>query len=611
MEPADLQPKTEEEQLELFEQFYGAFEKAKQQTSEIEFFCQIAGTTIRLCFAGPALVPHVRPALEHLRTAPVDAPDLTLCLWDSASTGIPGPPPICRHAAFTDRGDIWGFYSDRIKTAFHWSDYSVNILDQKSKIGVYWVEDAGMQPYWATSAPVRTLLHWHFERHGCQLVHGAAVATEDGAVLIAGKGGAGKSTTALSCLNAGFDYLGDDYVVIRGGDNPTVWSLYCTARLVPDDVVRFPRFRELVSNAEKLDEEKAVIYLHPSFADQIKPEMKLKAILTPCFRDGTETTITDASPLSLRQALCFTTMCQLPYVGRHTFEFFDQLCTSLPGYILELGADVEGIPPAVSSLLHQVDTPVPKQKARPTPRAVSQKPLISVVIPVYNRKDFIEDALNNILSQNYPAIEIIVVDDGSTDGTEAVVRQFPFDIRFFRQKNEGPGPARNRGIKDTTGELIAFLDSDDLWPENNLEMLVNEMVQDPQLDVVHGYAQVMEYSTEDRDYEFRGSPKDVFDFFLGAGLYRKRVFTEVGLFDPELRYSEDVDWYNRAQELGKKLRRIDAVTLFVRRHPGNMTRGRTLVELNMLRAFKKQRDRLRLTNSKPPFRQNGKVIREA
>jgi GT2 family glycosyltransferase len=121
----------------------------------------------------------------------------------------------------------------------------------------------------------------------------------------------------------------------------------------------------------------------------------------------------------------------------------------------------------------------------------------------------------------------------------------------------------------------------------------------------------MEYSTEDRDYEFRGSPKDVFDFFLGAGLYRKRVFTEVGLFDPELRYSEDVDWYNRAQELGKKLRRIDAVTLFVRRHPGNMTRGRTLVELNMLRAFKKQRDRLRLTNSKAPFRQNGKVIREA
>jgi len=270
VEPADLQPKTEEEQLRLFEEFHGAFEKAKNRTGDIEFFCQIAGTTIRLCFAGPALVPHVRPALEHLRTSPVDAPDVTLCLWDSASTGIPSPPPICAHSAFTDRGDVWGFYSDRIKTAFHWSDYSVNILDLKSGVGVYWVEDAAAQPYWATSAPLRTLLHWHFERHGCQLVHAAAVGTAEGAVLISGKGGTGKSTTALSCLNAGFHYLGDDYVVIRSGNNPTVSSLYCTARLNPDHVVRFPGFRELVSNTEKLDEEKAVIFLHPSFAGQIK-----------------------------------------------------------------------------------------------------------------------------------------------------------------------------------------------------------------------------------------------------------------------------------------------------------------------------------------------------
>ncbi len=595
MNPADVPPKTEEEQLALFEDFYRGFCDAKNRAGEVAFFCCIAGTTIRLRFAGSALVPHVTPALEHLRIAPVDAPDLTLCLWDSDSTGIPGPPPICPRASFTDRGDIWGFYSDRIKTAFHWSDFSVNILDHESSLGVYWVQDAATQPYWARSSPLRTLLHWRFERQGCQLVHGAAVGTADGAVLITGKGGVGKSTTALSCLDTGLDYLGDDYVVIRGGDKPSVCSLYCTAKLNADNVIRFPGFREFVSNPDELDDEKAVIHLHPRFADRLKQEVPLKAILTPRFRDGDETTFSPESPLVLRQATCFATMCQLPGVGRLTYEFFDHLCATVPGYVLHVGRDLEGIPPVISGLLNQLAKPGAKEKARPSisiPR--NHQPLVSIVIPVYNREKLIEEALKNILSQNYPAIEIIVVDDGSTDGTESVVRQFPFDIRYFKQDNAGPGSARNRGIKDSTGELIAFLDSDDLWPENNLEMLVNEIMGDPGLDVVHGYAQLIEYRPEDSGYEFRGSPDGGFGFYLGAGLYRKRVFAEVGLFDPELRYGEDGDWYNRAQEMQRNVRRIDAVTLFVRRHHGNMTRGKTFVEQNTLRIFKKKRDRLQL-----------------
>lgn len=599
MEPADMQPaKTEAEQAAFFQEFHRAFCQASNQTDEIEFFYCVAGTTIRLRFAGLALVPYVTPALDHLRIASIEAPDLTLCLWDSASTGIPGPPPICPYNAFTDRGDIWGFNSDRIKTAFHWSDFSVNIFDHESKVGVYWIQNAKTQPYWTSSTPVRTLLHWHFERHGGQLVHAAAVGTEDGAVLIAGRGGIGKSTTALSCLGAGFNYLGDDYVVIRASDPPTVYSLYCTAKLNADHVVRFPDLQELVSNPDKLNEEKAVIWLHPRFAGLIKQEMILKAILTLRFGDGVETSVSPAPPLIFRQALCFTTMCQLPYVGRHTYEFCDRLCRSLPGYVLELGRDVDKIPLVISNLLHGTDKPVAKKRSRPRIRRdVDHNPLVSVVIPVYNREAFIEEALNNVVSQNYPANEIIVVDDGSTDATESIVRQFPSDIRYFRQDNAGPGSARNRGIKDSTGELIAFLDSDDLWPENNLQMLVNELMQDSELDVVHGYAQLMEYSPEKNTYRFRGSPKDVFDFYLGAGLYRKRVFTEVGLFDHELRYSEDLDWYNRVREFGKNVRRVDAVTLFVRRHGVNMTRGRTLVEMNLLRTFKKQRDRLRSKNS--------------
>ncbi len=100
------------------------------------------------------------------------------------------------------------------------------------------------------------------------------------------------------------------------------------------------------------------------------------------------------------------------------------------------------------------------------------KSLVSIIIPTYNRADVISETIDNVFSQTYKNFELIVVDDGSTDGTPAILRKYANRIRVITQKNAGPAAARNRGIEVSGGDIIAFQDSDDLWEPTKLERQV-------------------------------------------------------------------------------------------------------------------------------------------
>jgi hypothetical protein len=123
--------------------------------------------------------------------------------------------------------------------------------------------------------------------------------------------------------------------------------------------------------------------------------------------------------------------------------------------------------------------------------------------------------------------------------------------------------------------------------------MVDHLLAHPDVDVVRGRAQVTRYTTAGDAGEYLGNPAESFPHYIGAGLYRRRAFEKVGLFDADLRFAEDTDWYSRAAEKRLPILHVDEVTLFVRRHDGNMTRGKTIVELNQLRLFKKMLDRRR------------------
>jgi hypothetical protein len=583
----DRRPRTEAEQLAFFEETSARFEEARRAAGAVALSYDIAGTTVTLSFAGPELVPHLTPAIAHLRVPHAERPDLTLCLWDTRSTGVKMLPPPCGPEDFTDRGDIWGWDSPRVKTAFHYYDYSVNVLDHERRLGVYWVNRGDRLPYWVSASPLRTLFHWWMERNGGQLLHAAAVGTPDGAVLIPGKGGAGKSTTALACLAGGLQYLADDYLIVRRHPEPVAYCLYSTAKLDPRRVESFPALAPAVRAGP--GDDKAVLFLHPEWRAQIPRSLPLRAVAVPRITPGqVDTRVLPETTAAAQQAAAFTTMSQLPNVGRHTHEFFGDLCASLPCHAMALGSDLARIPAAVRRLLDERP-----RMAAPAGAARPDRPVVTVVIPVYNGERFLRDAVDSVLAQRYPALDVIVVDDGSTDATEAVARALPCDVRYLPQLNSGPAAARNRGIRDAAGDLVAFLDVDDLWPPDTLQARVDALLARPDLDVVHGYAQLLERDPETGAYEFRGNPKEAFGWYIGAALYRKRVFSTVGLFDPALTFGEDTDWFTRARERGVAIERLDAVTLHVRRHGLNMTHGKSLVALNMLRVFKKTLDRRR------------------
>jgi hypothetical protein len=578
---------SEAEQLAFFDNAMSQCETATSHTGRVVRHIEVAGTRVELVFAGDRLIPSLFPALAHLELPVTGSADVSLHVWDTHSSGVDIPPPPVRRESFTDRGDIWGLSSRRIRSAFHWIEFSLNLLDLERRIGMFWVRSDEHVPYWTKASPLRTLMHWWTQANGAHLLHAAAFGEEDGALMITGKGGLGKSTTALACLTSGMRYVADDYLVVRLDPEPRVHSLYSTAKLDRPQMERFPQLARLVRNRQTAGD-KAVVHLYPDLAHQICRSLPLKAIAQPSFSGVVETTFGPARALELQRAASFTTMSQLPHAGHETHEFIERMVMSVPGVSILLGTDLVRLPRAIGEFLER---PVP---AHAEPEAgVGTWPLVSVVIPVYNGASFIAGAVRAVFAQGYPAVEVIVVDDGSTDDVAAALRDVPADVRLFRQDNGGAASARNRGIRDASGDLIAFLDVDDLWPAENLSALVQHLLAHPDADVVRGRAQVTQFTTATEPGEYLGNPAESFPYYIGAGLYRRRAFERVGLFDADLRFGEDTDWYTRAAEKKLSIHRVDEVTLFVRRHDGNMTRGKSIVELNQLRLFKKMIDRRR------------------
>lgn len=197
--------------------------------------------------------------------------------------------------------------------------------------------------------------------------------------------------------------------------------------------------------------------------------------------------------------------------------------------------------------------------------AEGPSPLVSVVIPAYNSESHIERALRSVLEQDYRPIEIVVVDDGSSDSTAAVARALDPCIRCVSQPNRGAPAARNRGIQESTGSLIAFLDSDDEWLPGRLAKTVAPLLDNPSLGVCYCLSERVSAdgsrlleSDPGRD---RLTPWGIYQpefLTMSAPTVRKEVFDRCGVFDPGLRHYEDHELFVRiAEQTG--IQRVDDV----------------------------------------------------
>lgn len=197
------------------------------------------------------------------------------------------------------------------------------------------------------------------------------------------------------------------------------------------------------------------------------------------------------------------------------------------------------------------------------------RPTISVIVPVYNGERHLAEAVVSIRAQKYQPLEVIVVDDGSTDGTADLARNLGPGIRCLHQPNAGPAAARNQGLGASTGDWITFLDADDLWPPGRLDRQQAFLDTHPDIDVVQGLCQPFRTSGPETggDLGVCWSPKP------DSALFRRGVFDRVGGFDPNLRVGEDLDWFYRARERGVRIAVQREVAVLYRLRGDSLTGG--------------------------------------
>ncbi|MDQ2868677.1 MAG: glycosyltransferase family 2 protein [Verrucomicrobiota bacterium] len=195
------------------------------------------------------------------------------------------------------------------------------------------------------------------------------------------------------------------------------------------------------------------------------------------------------------------------------------------------------------------------------------RPLISVIVPVFNGERFIADAIDSIVGQDYAPIEILVIDDGSTDRTADIARANPLVI-YHRQERQGPGAARNLGVELARGDLLAFLDADDLWLPGKLSRQ-HEVLEREKCDAVFTHA------VQFRDEENADSAPRV-GYLPGTMLIRREAFERIGKFATDRATREAFDWQVRAVNAGLRFEVLPQVFYRRRLHGGN----RGMVEPN-------------------------------
>ncbi len=221
-------------------------------------------------------------------------------------------------------------------------------------------------------------------------------------------------------------------------------------------------------------------------------------------------------------------------------------------------------------------------------------PLVSVIIPVYNAEPFLTQAIESVLAQTYRPLEVIVVDDGSTDGSAAVAASFGDSIRRVRQPNQGAAVARNTGLGMARGAYIAFLDADDWWSDHALQVQVEQMQANPSADIVMGYTQLMQPAArEGGELAFRPFADPWHLLSPGSSLFRRAVFDKVGLFDAAMPPCEDFDWFMRARECGVTIVVHREVVQYYRIHGRNISSDRTRRNARFIAAVKRSLDRRR------------------
>ena len=219
------------------------------------------------------------------------------------------------------------------------------------------------------------------------------------------------------------------------------------------------------------------------------------------------------------------------------------------------------------------------------------KSFISVIIPVWNCEHYLAEAVESVLAQTYPAYEVIIVDDGSTDSSGDVARRFGAPVRYYFQERSGAAAARNQGVELSRGDFLSFLDADDIWAKDKLARQMIPFEQGSGLDMVFGF--VRQFSSNTTLLAQIKAPEIIAGYFCGTMLIKRESFFRVGDFSSEWRVGEFIDWYSRTKERGLKSLLLPEVVLMRRIHDTNMGIRERTARTDYVKILKASLDRRR------------------
>lgn len=217
-------------------------------------------------------------------------------------------------------------------------------------------------------------------------------------------------------------------------------------------------------------------------------------------------------------------------------------------------------------------------------------PKVSVIIPLYEQNQYIPEAIESVLAQQYKNIEIIIVDDGAVDFPSDIIHKFAGKIQVFHQNHSGPSSAKNTGLEHSSGEFIQFLDADDLIAPEKIRVQISHFLDNPGVSICYcNHVLFDETIINKQSYLYRvpgrmTNPvlelidfRKVYPIPLHSALTRKNVFSKIGGFNDHLRTYEDREFFIRAASSGNVFGHEDFFGAFYRQHAGNATKKEELM----------------------------------
>lgn len=365
-EPDGAFPTADERAAQLFGRLRYTFETGleEHESSSFEGAYRLAGRLVRMRVLGEELARRAHRPIAHLAVPrPLDPdgswterPELTIDLWDESAVGLACAGCVA-HRDLTIQARVTASHEGRFVGEER--AQVVTAFDRAAGRIVGWVGDSRRLTRYETGRPLHSqLLLWHRDR-AVQAVHSGLVARNGKGVLFGGPGGSGKSTVSLTCLEAGLDYLADDYVGLepdgRGGYRG--YSLYSSTAVDPSHMRRcFPDLVQHEIPGELPHEDKSLVLLSELFPGQLPAVANVRAIALPRVADRVDTAIRPASTFDALLRLAPSSLMALPHSnsGAVGLDVLTDFVSSVPTFWLELGRDLPQIPDAVCKILEEV-----------------------------------------------------------------------------------------------------------------------------------------------------------------------------------------------------------------------------------------------------------------